>query len=263
MYKIMTKHIVALIILTVSAITASATPGIIARADSAYNADNYQLALELYTQDPGYKSSPELLYNIGNAYYRLGDLGHAILYFERALKIDPTFSDAKTNLDFVNTKIIDEKQSASGSFLSNASHDIAMTASANTWAVITLILFIITAAAISLYIFSGNIIIRKTGFFGAITTFILFLISLVFAIYSYSFAHSHDEAIITAPSTILSTKPRAPQSRTEEAMLLHQGTKISILDSINTYDSNGNRWFDVRIDNNHRAWIKDTDIERI
>ena len=55
-----------------------------------------------------------------------------------------------------------------------------------------------------------------------------------------------------------------PKNRQEEAMLLHEGTKLEILDSISVQnDSTGLKWLDVQIDNNHRAWIKSSDIERI
>jgi len=258
------KRIITVLYIVLSVLTASASDStIIIRADSAYNADDYKLALSLYTEAAQDGASSDLLYNIANTRYRLGDISGAILYYERALKIDPTNDDAKANLEFVNSKLIDEIKGDSGSFLSNTAQNIALSMKADSWAVTTLILFIITIAAISLYIFASSVIIRKIGFFGGLVALVMFLFSLVFAIYANSLAHDHHDAIITAPSTILSTKPRTPKDRTEEAMLLHEGTKIRILDSINTYDTNGNRWYDVRIDNNHRAWIKDTDIERI
>ena len=52
--------------------------------------------------------SPELYYNLGNAYFKSGDYPHAILYYERTLKISPSFEDARINLDFANSLIRDK-----------------------------------------------------------------------------------------------------------------------------------------------------------
>lgn len=257
------KRYITILTLTLLSLPVFASRQLIERADSAYNSDDYALALSLYTEVASESTSSELLYNIGNTRYRLGDLSGAILCYERALKIDPTNDDARENLAFVNNMTIDEIKGESGSFLSNAATDIALSMTADTWAVLALILFIITLGAVAIYIFASSIAIRKVGFFGGLVIFAIFVVTLIFAIYANGLRHDHDDAVITAPSTILSTKPRAPKDRSEEAMLLHEGTKIRILDSVNTYDSNGNRWYDVQIDNNHRAWVKDSDIERI
>ena len=65
-------------------------------------------------------------------------------------------------------------------------------------------------------------------------------------------------------SDILSTSPREPKDRSEEAMLLHEGTRVRILDSVAAPgDTTGLKWYDVSIDNHHRAWIKSTDVEII
>jgi hypothetical protein len=86
----------------------------------------------------------------------------------------------------------------------------------------------------------------------------------VLAVRGAKIASNPDFAIIISPSALLSTSPREPKNRQEEAMLLHEGTKLEILDSISVQnDSTGLKWLDVQIDNNHRAWIKSSDIERI
>lgn len=263
MKYIITFILFAILPLIVFASDASYDTELISKADSAYNVDNYEDALQLYLQAAQNGADDNLLYNIGNTYYRLNHLGKAVLYYERALKVNPTNSDAKLNLEFVNTKTIDEISDNKGSFISNTLTTIATYFMANTWAVIALVVFLLMLSAVAAYLFSGNIMLRKTGFFGGIILFFILIIAICFAFYSASLVNSHDEAVIVSPSTILSTKPRAPQNRNEEAMLLHEGTKVIILDSINTWDANGNRWYDVSIDNNHRAWIKDADIERI
>lgn len=135
---------------------------------------------------------------------------------------------------------------------------------ANTWAWTALAFFILTIAAIVLYCFMSSIPLRKIGFFGGILTLFLCILSCIFAFRGASMAKSKNYAVVTVPSTILSTSPRAPKNRTEEAMLLHEGTKMQIMDSVSSHsDSIASRWYDVEIDNNHRAWIKASDVEII
>lgn len=40
----------------------------------------------------------DLYYNLGNAYFRTGELGRAIYNYERALRIDPSMEDARFNM---------------------------------------------------------------------------------------------------------------------------------------------------------------------
>jgi tetratricopeptide (TPR) repeat protein len=42
--------------------------------------------------------NPALFYDLGNAYFRTGDFGHAILNYERALALDPAQPEARANL---------------------------------------------------------------------------------------------------------------------------------------------------------------------
>lgn len=234
------------------------------RADSAYAADDFTAAAALYSQMiDSLGTSPRLLYNLGNCYYRLGKPGKAIICYERALRINPGFSDARANLEFVNSRIYD-KQGERGSFLSNTFDRAATVASANTLAWSALVIFLIALGAVALYYFSPVVAVRKCGFFGAILLFMIFAATITLTIRGYDIARDNDAAIITSPSALLSTSPREPKDRREEAMLLHEGTKVVILDSITAgADTTGLKWLDVQVDNNHRAWIKSSDIERI
>ena len=74
-------------------------------ANKAYSSELYNKALQTYL-DIAKKDgvSSELYYNIGNTYYRLNDRANAVLYYERALLLNPSNGDARSNLDFVRTK---------------------------------------------------------------------------------------------------------------------------------------------------------------
>lgn len=234
------------------------------QADSAYNADNYQEATDLYLhiiQTEG--ASSTLYYNLGNCYYRSGEMGKAILAYERSLRLDPTYDDAKNNLDFVNARIAD-RPGERGTFIGNAIDSASNMTHSNVWAWLAFGAFVLTLGGILAYIFSSVIIVRKIGFFGGFVTLIATGIFIFLSYRSAAIAVAEDAAIITVPSTILSTSPRVPKDRNQEAMLLHEGTKVKILDSVrSTTDSVNALWYDVEVDNNHRAWINASAVEKI
>ena len=79
----------------------SMAQSLIEKANAEYDADKFANALELYLQasvEDGVSS--DLFYNIGNTYYRMGELGQSVLYYERALMLDPRNEDAKSNLEY-------------------------------------------------------------------------------------------------------------------------------------------------------------------
>ncbi len=56
--------------------------------------------------DGGFESA-EVYYNLANAHFRLGQLGEAVLNYERAARLDPANDDIRTNLALVNQSLLD------------------------------------------------------------------------------------------------------------------------------------------------------------
>lgn len=234
---------------------------LVAAADSAYSGDNFQLAQQLYTKamhDGG--TSATLFYNLGNTYYRQGNLGMAVVCYERALRLDPTDEYARANLEFVQTKLTD-RQIDDGSIMTKIKDGIVQTFRANTWAWIAAILFALFIGCAAVYLFAVAVPVRKASFFGG---GIIFLLTGCCVIISFAAANrvtAHDEAIILPPAAQLSTTPREARNQSEQAFLLHEGTKVVIVDSIAT-PAEG-KWYEVRVGAKERAWIKAADVERI
>lgn len=56
--------------------------------------------------DAGFES-PELYYNLANTHFRLGEIGKAVLNYERAARLDPASDDIRANLALVNQRLQD------------------------------------------------------------------------------------------------------------------------------------------------------------
>lgn len=72
--------------------------------NSFYEKRDYNKAVENYIKilDMGIES-PNLYYNIGNSYFKLGKIGYAMLYYERARRLEPQDADMKSNLAYAKS----------------------------------------------------------------------------------------------------------------------------------------------------------------
>jgi hypothetical protein len=79
------------------------------RGNRLYQEDNYRGAVEAYRRVlEGGVESADLYYNLGNAHFKAGNLGRAILNYERALRLRPRDSDIRANLELARSLTADE-----------------------------------------------------------------------------------------------------------------------------------------------------------
>ncbi len=80
------------------------------RANSAYEAGSYAAAVDDYMRvvESGVAVS-DLYYNLGNAYFKQGDLGPAVLWFERARRLAPRDADVHENLELTRSLLRDQE----------------------------------------------------------------------------------------------------------------------------------------------------------
>ena len=92
MRKILTYLIFFLLTLNTSKIHAADAQQLFQNANQAYQAGNFPLAVEQYETilRGGKLFSKELYYNVGNGYFRMNQIGRAILNYERAARLAPT-----------------------------------------------------------------------------------------------------------------------------------------------------------------------------
>jgi Tetratricopeptide repeat/Bacterial SH3 domain len=83
---------------------------IFARANAAYEAGDYSSAIGDYTRvvESGV-AAPELFYNLGNACHKEGDLGRAVLWYERARRLAPRDADLRENLALTRSLLRDKQ----------------------------------------------------------------------------------------------------------------------------------------------------------
>lgn len=80
---------------------------------NAYKTGQFKQAAEMFeavVKTP--VKTPYLFYNIANAYLKANDIGHAVLWYERAKILAPNDPDLKFNLEYANTFVKDKKETS-------------------------------------------------------------------------------------------------------------------------------------------------------
>ena len=256
----MSKRYIIIIAFLLAVTGYAAEQDFVNEANKAYSDDKYEQAIELYNKAKAEKGeSSNLYYNIANCYYRLGQVGEAVLYYERALKLNPGNDDARYNLKLVNEKNSLETDNGR-TYFSDAIYNWICYHSSNSWALCAGVCFILFVVALLAYLFMDSVSIRKTGFFGGGILLIVSVLALVFAFITHDRSENTKYAIVTIPSVTLSTSPRLPKDKTEEAFLLKEGFKVEVLDSV---EVDGQKWYDVKTDDENRAWIEESQITKV
>ena len=182
--------------------------GLFASTDSLYNSAIGKYEQGMYEESLGEfreilgrgVESPLLYYNMGNAAYRSNNLGYSILYYEKALKMDPRFEDAKYNLQFVSQFKSDRFEQVPEFFIRKWIKKAVSGLPVKGWALISLGSFFILLTGVMFYIFAHRLPLKKTGFFTALFSLLLFAFSLFSATKQHHEIINPDTAIIISPS---------------------------------------------------------------
>ncbi|HHV44134.1 MAG TPA: tetratricopeptide repeat protein [Firmicutes bacterium] len=79
-------------------------------ANERYLAGDYAGAIEYYEELVDLYPSANVYYNLGNAYYRQGKLGYAILNYQRAQRLAPRDRDIAHNLEYLRSQVPGEQR---------------------------------------------------------------------------------------------------------------------------------------------------------
>ena len=77
-------------------------------ANEYYGDQEYLSSIELYEDILLNVEHEDVYYNLGNAYYRAGDIGNSIWAYERALKLSPRDPDINFNIKYLRTMVRDK-----------------------------------------------------------------------------------------------------------------------------------------------------------
>lgn len=211
------------------------------QANNAYSAGDFEKAVAGYSaiiKHQGYSSS--VLYNLANAYFEQGEVGEAVLHYERALRLDPANPDILTNLKHVREEA-GLPQPAQRWWQATLS---SMTPSGWAWtASVLLFLFLITAF-VRWFVSSLGRYVRTWRLVQALLIFGLFLSIAAAAMTSQ---HRNVAVILAADAPVLAS----PFEQADKIYTLTEGRTVDI-DKI---DKQYGSFVRVRYDRDKLGWV--------
>jgi len=225
------------------------------KGNEEYKKGNFQEALDVYRQilDSG-KHSSSLYFNMGNCYYKLQDIGHSVLYYEKALKLKKGDEDILANLAIANLAVVDRitplekhlifKVYNGFVFMLNRRALLLSTATAYLLAMLFLIILIISRN-------SGlRFISRRVSLICAVF-FLIFGLALLGQI---SESRNQIEAVILAEKVNIKSAPS--DEGTMNLFTLHEGAKVRV-------DQSSGDWVEIVLADGKVGWVLKANIEII
>ncbi|HNR54600.1 MAG TPA: tetratricopeptide repeat protein [Flavobacteriales bacterium] len=226
---------------------------LVAEGERAYAAGDPATALARFDSARTAFTSPALLYNIGNCHFKLGDIPHAILFYERALRLAPGDPDIRTNLELARQNVVDRVNELPGFTLGSTWSRIRGGRDADQWARrslwICLVLFMVLAAAV---VARQRMLRRSLLILGAVL-FLGTLLSIGFAASRHRELTDDSEAIIMSAKVDVRSEPKDGST---VLFVLHKGTKVTILQQ-------QQGWSEVQLANGNVGWMPPATLERI
>ena len=228
-------------------------------ASAAYSKANFQKSSEYYENiiSLGYES-PEVYFNLGNSYYKLDNISKSILNYERAKKLAPQDEDINFNLKLANQRTLDKIEPAPKLFLEEWWENLKSIRSEKTWAIRSIVCFVLFLFFLGVFITSKKITNKQFGFWLGIIFFIFSLMGFSIARSRYNDMISHNSAVILSSSVEIKN---APSEIGTKLFILHEGTKVSASDP-DRNRKNGD-WVRIEISSDKVGWVKKSQIEFI
>ncbi|MDZ7372747.1 MAG: tetratricopeptide repeat protein [candidate division KSB1 bacterium] len=218
-----------------------------------YRQGQYREAIAQYQRvlDSGYESA-ELYYNLGNCYYRLRQIGKAVLYLERARRLAPNDEDIAHNLAVVQLQVVDKIPEIPRWFLHRWAASARDLLSLDQWTVTLLVLYLGTIGLAIVRVLVRKKAVQQWSGRGAV---VLGALTVLVGLFWAGALHAHRQlygVILDAKVDVRS----GPEGTATELFSLHEGTRVQIR------KQTGN-WCEIRLPDGKVGWVTRSSLEVI
>ena len=224
------------------------------KANTLYNNEQYNEAILVYDQILNTQQhSVDLYFNKGNAHYKLNNIAPSIYFYEKALQLSPNDKDVENNIAFARNMTVDAIDIIPEAGLSKLIKNITNTLNFDDWAKASVILVFCFVILFLVYYFAYTSFKKRIAFIGSLMTLFLCCVALLFAFHKYNLDKKNKPAIVFAQESKVKSEPNL---RSEESFRLHEGTKVQILDTVNS-------WKKIKLTDGKTGWIASEDIKML
>ncbi len=233
------------------AMTKSDAKNLMAQGNKYYQDKQYDKAVGVYQEiiGAGFEGT-SLYYNLGDAYYREGKLGLAILYYEKALRLSPGNGDVIHNLKIANARTIDKIEALPQFFLFEWWESLLAALSVTGWTFVVYVFYIILLLSVGLYFFARRGGLQRFAVFSGFVSIVLLIATSSLLAVKLNRDMNVKSAIVIAPTA---TVKLSPDQSSNDAFIIHEGLKVRELNSVGD-------WIDIRLEDGKEGWIQRSDI---
>jgi tetratricopeptide (TPR) repeat protein len=223
------------------------------QANDLYREKQYARAAEGYRQliQKGEKHSA-VYYNLGNSYYRMAEYPKAVLYFEKALKLDPGNDRIEHNLKMAYNKSLSKIESKNEFFVIKYISQFVREFGARTWSIVFL-LFLWMSVAASLAGFrkppGAGTMYKSLGVLCGLVAVLMFFV----AKQRFTEQTTYRQAIVLQSGAELKAEPVAAS---KSKAVIEAGNKVELLDR----DAN---WYKVELPTGKQGWVDSNALVKI
>ncbi len=246
----MIKKTLVLVFVYLMSININANEPLLDSAKANYDNSNFKTAIKQYESilNKGLLST-DLYYNLGNCYFRNGQLGYCILNYEKALKLKPGNENAAFNLSLAKTKTADKFDEVPQFSFNLVLIGLNKYISHNYNSLIGSILILISAL---IFIYGKKVKVKKLVNYSRAFVALGLLITFI-AWKQQSAVNEYKNGIVVATSSNIFSEPNPNSTLLFE---IHEGTKLEII-------SESNGWVNIKTPDNQVGWIEEFTIESI
>jgi tetratricopeptide (TPR) repeat protein len=240
-------HILALLLFLIGGRPASAqATAQFTKANQEYSAGDFNAAVNDYEElVRSGQDTPNLFYNLGNAYFRKNDFGRAILNYERALALDPHHPEAQANLRLAR----DEARALE--LIPSKLERLLAFATPNQYAIAAAIAFWVCAFCIATAIFNR----RRSR--SAIALSILSLSTFAIGVFGvWQVSHGRNDAGLAIVTSENVDARLATADNANRVLTLPAGSEVRIV-------SQRGDWIYAALPNNLRGWMPAKSAEQV
>ncbi|MEN8193478.1 MAG: tetratricopeptide repeat protein [Bacteroidota bacterium] len=246
--------IILFFILSSNLFAASEIDSLMMQANQLYQNKQFDVAIEKYQEilDSDY-SSTALYYNLGNAYYRYGQLGFAILNYERGLKLEPDNEDLHYNLKIVKARTIDRIKEVPQIFIVDWLVTFITLLSAGTWQFIVIIFYLLLLVSITLFFVSKHRRIQRLSLYSAI---IGLFGAIFFSIILFSNIRRETSTEFAIVTTNTVAAKQSPNDSSNDLFVIHEGLKVAVTNQFG-------EWVEIELFDGNVGWLPKGTLEII
>jgi tetratricopeptide (TPR) repeat protein len=249
------NYLVVTVFMLAAIFTTAQTPEqLFEQGNNHYANGQFQEAIDVYKKVlDANQESAAVYYNLANAHFKLNNVAPSIYYFEKAKQLAPADQEIKNNASFAEKMTIDAITPLPENTFKKWYNSVLTLLTTDGWAYATVIFVALCTLLFLGYYLTASSTKKRALFVSSLVSLVLAVCSLLFAYSAFAKISKDNPAIVFAKESQVKGEPTLSS---QEAFLLHEGTKVMVLETVDN-------WKKILIVDGRTGWIPTTDIREL